>query len=935
MLSINGKGVIMPSVHKITFKGENTNLLSKTINKSSFTQPAAASVPQTTAPAQPQTQSAASEKPVKTTLTGEKIAYVSSAIAIVSLGISTVYGIKSGKLAKKYSSAVNELSGKVADGISQVTDAIKTVTVKSETTQAALEKRLTAIGEFHDKWIKSVEEKASQALEKPTHLKVEKYIQTERNLAQVDGLHLLQNLNNKNERKPLPEAVVKKINGSAEKYIYGKAEPVAKLDKNSTIWSVTAESIPEKEGGLGEVPVQIARNLTHELGIDNFLVRPLNEIKGVSRIISEDGKYTYQYNTTSMPVDKIMDFKVPVFRNGRYYDENVEVFFGIDPKFKYKRLMFKNDTYFSAQSLYEKSQAVSETERYAFFPKTVYEFMKIKSDPNAMTSYNITNKKLFDAINLPDAMLVNDWHAAALPALTKLMAPVESAMGELNKKAAGKIEKMNIIEIVHNADYQGTSWEHSSEIFNTLFGKYALDIYENANSGFLENGIQKVLTVEGGTNLANLSAMLANKVKPVSPTYATELAHQFDRSRSLQHVFDERLKAGTMKGHSNGWDRSVNEIGLDNLNDFNANLNKDKCMIFQSVIENLQGLSETEAKTISDVFKNIDKDGIVRYSNFGLALDTLKKLNIPALNKALEELDNNFITRLRSFKPVKLSDGMETVMQNRAHNKEMLLRYLKRMVDYNRKTNSEFFNVKESALTDLSELDWNRLEEIPVINMGTRFCNQKGIDIACGTIESLLNEWPRLFPDRPKPVFVIGGVDSDGGTYRNIALAMKKRLGQNGKQVIYMDGFLPNNILQGGSDFTWFPSHFEPDGSKWESLYKGTPVVATRVGGHVDSIVDGVNGFLTKRTVPEIQHSGYDYLGTMIYDFKEANIRALNTFFDKPKYTQMVENDLKGNASWLIKNQDGKITGGALLEHLQDLGFDLKDFPQIASDAVI
>ena len=934
------KGEGMSTVQKITFRGENTNLLDKRFNKSDFTEPAKVpAAAQSQAPAQPQTQSV--EKPANKKLSGEKIAYVSSAIAIVSLGISTAYGIKSGKIAKKYSGLINNAADKMHKELNEITDNLKKVTANvkslrksSEDSAQKLNERINAVGEYHDKWIKAVEEKAAQALEKPTHLKVETHIQTERNLVSIDGLNLLQNLNNKNERKPLPESVVKKLQESAQNYIKGNTEPIAKLDKNSTIWSVTAESIPEKEGGLGEVPVQIAKNLTHELKIDNYLVRPLNEIKGVSKIICEDGKYTYQYGGTKMPVDKVMEFNVPVFRNGRYYDEKVEVFYGIDPSFKYKRLMFKNDTYFSAKSLYENSQSVSETERYAFFPKTVYEFLKIKHDPNAMTSYSITNKTLFDAINPPDAMIANDWHAAALPALTKLKAPVEAAMGDLNKKAAEKIEKMNIVELIHNADYQGDNWQYASEILNTLFDKYALDIYENANSGFLENGIQKVLTVEGGVNLANLSAMLANKIKPVSPTYATELAHQFERSRSLQHVFDVRLQSGTMKGHSNGWDKSVNEVSLENLNKFNENLNKDKCMIFQSVIENISGLSDTEAKLINDVFKNID-NGTVKYSNFAMVLDTLTKLNIPKLNDALKQLDKDSIIYLRAFKPVSLDDGMTMVMENRRHNKEMVLGYLKRMVDYNHKTGTEFFNIKESGLTDLSGIDWNRLEETPVIDMGTRFCEQKGIDIACGTIESLLNEWEHLFPGKPQPVFAIGGADSTGGTYRNMALQMKRRLGEKGKQVVYMDGFLPNNILQAGSDFTWFPSHFEPDGSKWESLYKGTPVIATRVGGHVDSIQDGINGFLTKRTVPEVKASGYDYLSTMIYDFKEANIRALQTFFNKPRYQIMVENDLTGSANWLIKDQNGEITGGALLEHLQDLGFNLEKFPQIAPDARI
>ncbi len=922
----------MASVSKISFNADSTNLLSKPLISSANTT----------------VQQDFNNKNSKKSLnSAEKLAIVSSAVAIASLGISTAFAVKNGKITKKYSSAIDNITKNIheeftnaaqntREDILKISKDLKTWVSRTKNRNRTLEKKIDNMGEWFNNWVKDVQKTAREAAEKPTLVKVEKLnTSSERNLANIDNLQLLQNLTNENKRKPLPPAVTEKLQKAADKYIHGKTEPIAKLDKNSTIWSVTAESIPEKEGGLGEVPVQIAKNLTHELGIDNFIVRPINEIKGLSKIISQDGKYSYQYAGTTMPVDKVMDFKVPVFRNGRYYDENVEVFFGIDPKFKYKRLMFKNDTYFSAKSLYENSQSVSEPERYTFFPKVVYEFLKIKADPNAMTSYNITNKALFDSIKTPDAFLANDWHAAAIPALTKLLAPVEAAMGDLNKKAAEKIEKMNVVELVHNLDYQGESWEHASEMLNTLFGKYALDIYENANSGFLENGIQKVLTVEGGVNLANLSAMLANKVKPVSPTYATELAHQFVRSRSLQHVFDVRLANGTIKGHSNGWDRSVNELSIANLNDFNANLNKDKCLIFQSVIENLKDVSESQAKTISDVFQNIDKDGIVKYNNFSMALDTLKKLKIPALNKALEQLDEDSIIYLRSFKPVQLADGMETVMQNRLHNKEMLLGYLKRMVDYNHKTGTEFFNIKESGLTDLSEIDWNNLDEIPVIDMGVRFCEQKGVDIACGTIESLLADWGKLFPGKPKPVFVIGGADNTGGTYRNMALAMKQRLGQNGKQVIYMDGFTPNNILQAGSDFTWFPSHFEPDGSKWESLYKGTPVIATRVGGHVDSIQDGINGFLTKRTVPEIKSSGYEYLSTMIYDFKEANIRALNTFFDKPKYRQMVENDLKGNASWLIKNDEGKITGGALLEHLQDLGFDLKDFPQIAENAVI
>ena len=69
----------------------------------------------------------------------------------------------------------------------------------------------------------------------------------------------------------------------------------------------------------------------------------------------------------------------------------------------------------------------------------------------------------------------------------------------------------------------------------------------------------------------------------------------------------------------------------------------------------------------------------------------------------------------------------------------------------------------------------------------------------------------------------------------------------------------------------------------------------------------------------------------MVYDFKEALYRSVDTFFDKPKYRQMVRAGIDGNESWLIKDKDGKIVGGALLKHLEDLGYNLDDFAMVAN----
>jgi hypothetical protein len=64
----------------------------------------------------------------------------------------------------------------------------------------------------------------------------------------------------------------------------------------------------------------------------------------------------------------------------------------------------------------------------------------------------------------------------------------------------------------------------------------------------------------------------------------------------------------------------------------------------------------------------------------------------------------------------------------------------------------------------------------------------------------------------------------------------------------------------------------------------------TRVGGHVDSIKDGYNGFLSQRTVSQIcselgianikENGVYDsrYLDAMASDYQEAMKRGLNAF---------------------------------------------------------
>ena len=905
------------------------------------------------APAAEQPKSAENSNS-KSDSTLKTVAYVSSAVAIASLGLSAATLIRRGGNSSSLSKGAENAGDEISRIVEPLKEQISALQAKADLEAKFegrfkslddwckyldnlikekagwydncvkdLDKKVKDTGDYAVGWLKALEARM-QGLHADSPAGV-----SDRNLVTIDSLPLLQNIGVGGMRIMLPKKAAEEIQNIARTMI-NKGTPIPKLEKSSTVYSLTAESIPEKEGGLGEVPVQIAKNMT-ELGISNFLVRPLNEIQGVSSIVEKDGKWHYKFKDFEMDVDKVAEYEFNAFRNGKTQREKIEVFYGIDPKFGFKRLMFRNNDFFEAKGLYADSQLASEKERYAFFPRAVYEFLKLKLAPESLTSYKIFNEKVYNDIPAPDALLLNDWHAAAMPGLTKLLSTAEAANGELPAAAAVKLKNMNNVELIHNLDYQGDDRAHSADILNTLYGKYAYDIYTTAQTGLAPDSLKNVHVIDGSLNMANISASLANILKPVSPTYAKEIATDPVRSRALNHIMNVRLEQGTMRGQSNGWDRSVNELSSQNIeNDINNNLNSDKFNILKKGLDSLELTSEQRA-IVNSIFKNpkTGKEIKFKYNNAGALLKSLKDLGIEPLTKFLEDMDKAGVTTFRSFTPMTHADNIDKIMNARRENKAEFIKYLQSMLEYN-KTHKNFFNLAEDGVTDLSHVDMNNLDDQVIINCGTRFVAQKGIDILEGTMRQILAEWPEKYPGKPKPIFAIGGSDGEGGRWETLIRKFKSDMGKDAETVPYMVGYVPNNVFHTGSDITLYPSYFEPDGSKWESLYKGTPVVATRVGGHVDSIVDGYNGFLSKRTVPEAGASGYDFTGTMIYDFKEALYRAIDTFFDKNKYKEMVRHGIDGNQSWIVKDNDGKIIGGPLLGHMEDLGFNLDDFTMIA-----
>ncbi len=880
---------------------------------------------------------------------------ITAAVAIASLGVST-YALKgrnkakileeNKKLAEEAKVKAEEAKKAAEEKVKELENKVNDLKSKVNTNEATRAEKQ----QWTEGYLDDLNRRADQAANTPIVVQGT----AARNLRNIDNLMLIQNVDNEGKKIALPKPVIDKLRTATNNFVTGTGVAAPILAAGAPIWLPTAESTPEKEGGLGEVPVQLARNYTNEFGIDCTLVRPLNEIPGKSTLIEKDGRFYYWYAGMKdsdgkpiehMEVEKVMDFDTHVVRNGQYETQKVEVFYGIDPANGFKRIMFRNPDFFAANGLYKDSQTSSEPERYNFFSKLVYEFAKITADPKSKTSYNIYKPATFEAIKAPEGMILNDWHTAPVAALMRLMAPVESANGELDQTVASSFEKMNLLYIVHNSDYHGWGGKYSSDMLNTLFDKYAFDIYKNAETGFTTtitdddgdrkevpiNALSKVLTVEGTVNMANMGMALATKVKPVSPTYAQEIATDEERGKALTHIAQRRFAAGTMEGQSNGWDRSINELSASKIGGFNGMLNRDKLEIFKYKINNIEGLTDDQRKRVAQVMKTS-----LSTNNFAVIIENLRKLEIQQVTDTLAKLKEQGITELRTLKPSTADMDIDSILEARSHNKKMLFELIREMTNINKSEGKEIFKIKEYGLTDFSDIDIDQLDEIPFYNMGVRFVSQKGVEIATGAWENILRDWDNLYPGKPRPIIAIGGVDAEGGKHRNNVTAMKQRLGELGRHVFQLDDFTPNPIWMAGSDWTMRPSYFEPDGDKWESLYKGTPVVLTRTGGHVDSVQDGFNGILTGRTMKEIRETGKDLTQELINDYTEALKRTLNAFYGIGEGTtqrQYVDNAIHGDQSWVIKDKDGKIIDCPSVGHLRDLCFDLSQFNQI-SDSV-
>jgi glycogen synthase len=700
-----------------------------------------------------------------------------------------------------------------------------------------------------------------------------------------NGVLLLKNSDSLNKNSQKYAQAIEKIQTEASKHLYEKPH-VKTIDKeHPTLWSVTSEFAPIKEGGLGSVPVEIQNNVT-KLGVDipNFI--PMYQQKGIASFSQEGDNYTYTYKGKEFKLEKAATFKLDTYQDGKSKTENVEIFVNNtkDDDGNNKQLIFvKNDTYFNG-TIYQTNEKTEEPEKFAFFSKAVYELAKAKEDPKSVKDLVISDRNVFDSINSPDGLILNDWQASPIAALTRYKAPMENAYGQLSDEASKKLSDMTIITIGHNTMYQGSTKNDNSDaqrkesttnILNTLFDDFTYDIVTNAKTNASEtnpsdNGLKNLDNVlllneedyhSNHTNLLNMSVCLSDYFHPVSQNYAKEITsgeHE-DLAAELRWALSQRDKAGSL-------------VGIINGNDFN-NLSieaKAKQILSQTGL-NVQTYNKNS--DIDDVMEARKENKINFYNNFILPFS--EKNNSKNNTKEVNDI---------------------------------------------RKITSKLEFVDNTGTTKLPKLSDEELAKTPVIASVGRLVSQKGIGIMSDAIKLLMDNWEEDFPDKPKPIFYIAGQDGEGGKQRKYIedLKEKKLSKEDSNRIVFAHGFAPMTAITSCSDFFLLPSIFEPCGlTQGEAFAVATPVIGSAVGGIVDTVNRNgkTNGILTDKSKPLTAEGLY-----------EALKDGLNVYFNKPEeYKKMVNDSLSEDFSWIQPNKQGPV-----FDYLDKLGIDRNTLPEVA-----
>ena len=669
-------------------------------------------------------------------------------------------------------------------------------------------------------------------------------------------------------------------NGQTEQIISDYRKKYVPLMGSNSTWAITAEFDPIKAGGLGSVPMEIQNNFA-DMGIDNpvFIPMYLQHGKGEFKEIgnAKDGKKcTYTYGGEVFNVTKMAEMQVQQSRGNKVLNQNVEFYLGhvkrqgLDGE-KYENpdqpiIFVKNNDNFGGD-LYANNINADETEKFAFLSKAVYQFAEAKvsdalgKNKTGLGEIKIEDKEAYDSVKAPVSMILNDWHAASMAGLLRYKAPMENAYNVIDDDVKDALRDMPLVMIGHNAGIAGGTRNDSIERSDFVTENIINTLYDQYAYGITENAAT-------GSEYSDVDNAVVYSKDNENDRQFNNLAHGISLSDYYVPVsknYEKELKEGK-QASGMAFDIIRRRSGNDTISGEINGLDR--------------ALNTTEAKA-----------GWLK-GKFGINLHTYNH-----------------------------HTPIDEVMEARQHNKmEFYDHFLKPVMDKEPPKGG----FKYQSIGEPAKITREDFENAPFIAFAHRLTDQKGLGTFQKAVQELFNTWDEKHPGMPKP-FIMAGGELEEGHEKQFLDALKNPDNYKNKddvnRIQVLQGFMPNPSLYSAVTYFCAPSTFEPCGlTQGECYAMGTPIITTATGGFVDTVKDGVNGFVAEYDgsyANDIKQHGlkgtqheqnwFAHYGHKLADkFNEG----LDVFFnDKDKYRAIVQNNLNTNLSWNRNSADDPIHG--------------------------
>jgi len=208
-------------------------------------------------------------------------------------------------------------------------------------------------------------------------------------------------------------------------------------------------------------------------------------------------------------------------------------------------------------------------------------------------------------------------------------------------------------------------------------------------------------------------------------------------------------------------------------------------------------------------------------------------------------------------------NGIDTVVWDPASDARIAQRYDARTLEgksANKAALQRRFNLERDA-------------GVPLIGVVSRLTHQKGIDLLAGAVDALVA--------LPAQLAVLG--KGEAGLEHALASAAARHPGKVALEVAFDEDLA--HAVEAGADLFAMPSRFEPCGlNQMYSQRYGTPPVVRATGGLVDTVQDGVTGFLFERAESDALH--------------QALKRASTAYADPARWRSLQRAGMERDFSW-------------------------------------